>query len=64
MKWSWPGIVTVILAVGVSAALVLAVFLVARSGVTNPDVLGVLMGAIVGAISTYLGINRDKHDDP
>jgi hypothetical protein len=59
--FSWPGLVALVLAVGVSASLLLAVYLVARGSVTSPgsNALAAIAGAIVGAISTYLGLHRN-----
>jgi hypothetical protein len=57
--------VALILAIGVSSSLLLAVYLVARGSVTNPgsNALAAIAGAIVGAISTYLGLHRSGGGD-
>jgi len=60
VKWSGPTWVAVILAIGVSIGLVEAIYYITRD-ITEPGAtaLGVVVGAIVGAISTYLGLHRE-----
>ncbi|WP_146051065.1 hypothetical protein [Streptomyces noursei] len=62
MRWSWTGLIALILAVGVSIALCVSLIIVALS--IHPisqqfaGVLSALSGATVGALATYLGGTR------
>jgi hypothetical protein len=64
VNWSWPGAVAMVLAVAVSVGLIEAIYFVARGEINTPgsNALAVITGAIVGAISTYLG-TRTKNGD-
>ncbi|UUN30904.1 hypothetical protein [Streptomyces sp. FIT100] len=67
-KWSWPGVIALVIAVGVSIALCVSLIAVALS--PHPvsqqfaGVLSALSGAAMGALATYLGaINTGQQRD-
>jgi len=65
VKWDWHAIVVIILAVGATTTLILlAVMELQRDGhVTDAEatLLATVLGAVIGAIATYLG-GKDAHE--
>jgi len=59
-KFSWPGVVAIILALGISTALIVGIVSaeLTKKGITQAEsnLLSTLGGASVGAVATYLGI--------
>jgi len=62
--WSWPGVVAVVLAIGVASTLVIAVIAaeITRHGLTDTEsnLIATLGGATIGALATYLGMRNGK----
>jgi hypothetical protein len=61
MQWSWSGVVTVILAVAVGISLIITTWYAAKD-VNDGRIIATMAGAMIGAISTYLG-TRGRRDD-
>jgi threonine/homoserine/homoserine lactone efflux protein len=69
MRWSWPGAIALILAVGIAIALCVSLIVVALSTTAVSQqfasVLSALSGAAVGAVATYLGTTlREEGEQP
>jgi hypothetical protein len=62
MRWSWSGLVTLILAIAVGISLIITTWYAAKD-VNDGRIIATMAGAMIGAISTYLGTRARKSDD-